>query len=318
MAYSDEGFDEVFVNFVGIEAVCSKCHSLFPLKSKLHMHLTSDCVGEASPSASPQPSSFIPVIISKAVYASLGSGFRFRGWTYATAAVTLAPEHLPQSSDPDSTACLDTGCGVILVNRPRLLKRLPGQKINTMSTPLKVRGISAFEHESSKFAALSLYFSGKNDVRDLVYASLQCEIHLVGGLRANLLISNDIMSPEAIVINLGKKTALIGVCGVTINVNTRQRSQFLAKRLLTSQESVIPPRSEAMIPLVKLPLPDDRDFLFHPTPQANLTLYSHIMDYETTKILVRNASDRPLCIPRQHKLGHLLDMVYENYFLMDT
>ena len=73
-----------------------------------------------------------------------------------------------------------------------------------------------------------------------------------------------------------------------------------------------------MIPLVKLPLPDDQDSLFHLTPQANLIFYSHIMDYETPKILVKNASDRPLCVPRRHKLGHLLDMAYENCFLIDT
>ncbi len=73
-----------------------------------------------------------------------------------------------------------------------------------------------------------------------------------------------------------------------------------------------------MISLVKLPLPDDRDFLFHPTPQANLTLYSHIMDYETSKVLVRNASDLPLRVPRRHKLVHLLDIAYENCFFTDT
>lgn len=41
-----------------------------------------------------QPSSFIPIIVLKAVHASLGSGFSFRGWTYATTAVMLTPEHL--------------------------------------------------------------------------------------------------------------------------------------------------------------------------------------------------------------------------------
>ncbi len=74
----------------------------------------------------PSPSSSIPIIVLKAVHTSLGSDFRFRGWTYATAAVTLAPKHLPQSSDPNSTACLDTGCGVPLVDKHWLLKRLPG------------------------------------------------------------------------------------------------------------------------------------------------------------------------------------------------
>ncbi len=42
------------------------------------------------------------------------------------------------------------------------------------------------------------------------------------------------------------------------------------------------------------------------------------MDYETLKILVRNTSDLPLRIPRRHKLGHLLDMAYENCFFIDT
>lgn len=73
-----------------------------------------------------------------------------------------------------------------------------------------------------------------------------------------------------------------------------------------------------MISQLKLLLSDNQDFLFHPIPQANLTLYSHIMNYETSKILVRNIFDLLLCLPRQHKLSHLLDMGYENCFLIDT
>lgn len=42
------------------------------------------------------------------------------------------------------------------------------------------------------------------------------------------------------------------------------------------------------------------------------------MDYETLKILVRNTFDLPLCMPHRYKLGHLLDVTYENCFLIDT
>lgn len=91
-----------------------------------------------------------------------------------------------------------------------------------MSSPLKVRGIEPSKHKSLKFVALALYFPGKNGGRNLVYATLQCEIHFVEGLYANLLIGNDIMSPEAIVIDLKKKTALIGACKVIININAKQ------------------------------------------------------------------------------------------------
>lgn len=133
-----------------------------------------------------------------------------------------------------------------------------------MSIPLKVRGISASKYESSEFPALSLYFSGKNGVGNFVYATIQSEIHLVEDLRANLLIGNNMMSPKAMVIDFGKNTALIGACAVTIDVNAKKQGQFLARKLLTSQDSIISPCSEARISLVKLPLPDDRDFLFYP------------------------------------------------------
>lgn len=150
--------------------------------SKLYKYIKSEFIGEALLSASLQPSSSISVIILKTVHISLGSGFGFRGWTYATTAVTLAPEHLPQSFDPNLTACLNTGCEVIFVDRDWLLKCLPGEKINTMSTSLKVRGISTFKHESSEFAALSLYFADRNNIGVFVYVSLQYDIHLVEGL----------------------------------------------------------------------------------------------------------------------------------------
>ena len=125
LSYSDEGFDEVFVNFVKIETVCFKCRLSFFLKSKLHTHIKSGCVKETLLFTSPQPSSSISVIVSKAVHTSLGSGFSFRDWTYVTAAVTLAPEYLPQGFDPNSTACFDTGCGVTFVDKYWLLKRFP-------------------------------------------------------------------------------------------------------------------------------------------------------------------------------------------------
>lgn len=182
VTYSDKGFDKVLVNFVGIETTYLKCRSSFPSKSKLYKHLKAGCVEEASPLSSAQPSSSIPIVMSKAIHQSLGSGLGFRGWTYATASITLTLEHLPPSSDPDFTACLDTGCGVTFVDRDWLLKRLPHQKISTISILLKVRGIGASKHESAEFPALSLYFPGKNDAEQLVYIALKCEIHLVDGL----------------------------------------------------------------------------------------------------------------------------------------
>lgn len=179
---SDKDFDKVFVNFVGIETICLKYHSFFPSKSKLHKHIKAGWVEEALPPFFAQLSSSIPIVMSKTIDQSLGSGLGFRSWTYVTTSITLTPEHLPPSSSPDSTACIDTGCEVTLVDRNWLLKRLTHQKISTMSIFLKVRGIGASKHKSAEFAALLSYFPGKNNAEQLVYTALNCEIYLVKGL----------------------------------------------------------------------------------------------------------------------------------------
>lgn len=77
--YLDKSFDKVIVNFIGIETFCLKCHSSFPLKSKLYKHIKTGCIGEALPSFSTQLFLSIFVIVSMAVHQSFGLGLAFRG-----------------------------------------------------------------------------------------------------------------------------------------------------------------------------------------------------------------------------------------------
>lgn len=126
------------------------------------------------------------------------------------------------------------------------------------------------------------------------------------------------MSPESFIIDIKKRSVLIGSCGVTVSIDARQRGQFLTRKLLSSQETVVPPRSEAMVLLVPLPLPNDHDFLFYPATQANLTLFTHLVDHETSKVLVRNDSSQTIWVLRRHKLGHIVDIAYDNYFLANA
>lgn len=115
VTYLDKGFDEIAVNFVRIEAFCIKCHTIFPSRSKLYKYLKSGCLEMSLPAFLTQAASSIPIIASKTVHQSFVSGLAFRNWTYATALITLSPEHLLSDSNADSTACLDFGCRVTLV-----------------------------------------------------------------------------------------------------------------------------------------------------------------------------------------------------------
>lgn len=80
---------------------------------------------------------------------------------------------------------------------------------------------------------------------------------------------------------------------------------------------MFPPQSEAIIPLIPVFVPHNRDFLFYPAAQINLTLFTYIINHQTSKILVRNASNQPLRILRCHKLGHLIDITYNNCFFFN-
>lgn len=73
-----------------------------------------------------------------------------------------------------------------------------------------------------------------------------------------------------------------------------------------------------MVSLIRVFLLDNRNFLYYLVTQVNLTFYSHIIDYETLKIFVKNTSNQSFCICYCHKLGHLPYMNHNNYFLVDT
>lgn len=134
-----------------------------------------------------------------------------------------------------------------------------------MSTHLKFRGKEASKYKSVQFAQLFLFFSGKNNKEQKVYTSIRCELYLVEGLRANILMGNNILAPESFVLNVGLGHSLMESCRVKITFRAIQRSQFLRKKLLTEKNKFVPPRSKAMIPLLPELLSDDRDFLFHIT-----------------------------------------------------
>lgn len=125
VTYADKDFEEVAVHFVAHEALCSKCRATFSSKTKLHYHLKSGYQEAISPSLPAKHAFSIPIIASKAVHQSFGFGLTFRGWTYVTTTVTLAPNYLPPKSNPKSTTCLDTRCEIILVNKNWLAKNLP-------------------------------------------------------------------------------------------------------------------------------------------------------------------------------------------------
>lgn len=133
------------------------------------------------------------------------------------------------------------------MNKNWLAKKHLSQKISMMPIPLKVKGIGALKHESGHFAFSTIYIPGIDKKGCEVYASISCKLHLIDRLKANMLVGNDVLYTENFVINFSTSSALIQSCGVMIDINTRQHSEFLRDRALTRALTIVPLRTETLI-----------------------------------------------------------------------
>lgn len=77
-----------------------------------------------------------------------------------------------------------------------------------MATPFKVRGFGSSKYETDEYLELSLYLLRWTPNGELIYVSIQRELHLVKRLAANILIESDIIVPEGIIINMQRKNNL--------------------------------------------------------------------------------------------------------------
>lgn len=128
--------------------------------------------------------------------------------------MTLVPSVIRDYTSPAKSCCFDTGCGVTLVDYFWLAQQLLNQKISKMAVLLKVRRIGSTKHNSDDFVSVPLYFLGRDKNKQLVYAQIDRKLHLVDGLKADILIGNNIIGLQRISINIAKKTALVASCGV--------------------------------------------------------------------------------------------------------
>ena len=142
----------------------------------------------------------LKVVESTALTTDVGNGFAFRSWNYVRANARLTLD------GPGDTICLDSGCGVSLVDKAWLTKQLPEVTISKIALPLPVRGIRISKYETSEYITVPIYLPGVQDTGpnsgSKALACIRRELYLVDNLRTNMLVGNDILGPEEIVINI--------------------------------------------------------------------------------------------------------------------
>lgn len=152
-------------------------------------------------------------------------------------------------------------CSVTLIDKKWLCKHASGEKLLKMAVSLKMRGIGASKHELNEFILMPIYSLGVNKHKQPVYAWTHREIYLVDGLKANMLIENDIIMPEDIMIDLANTTAFITSCNIKIAITARQRGQPPKKKLMADTTVFLLSNSKSLVPVIYGTLSRNRDFL---------------------------------------------------------
>lgn len=77
------------------------------------------------------------------------------------------------------------------------------------------------KHKSNKYTLVPLYFWKKDTNNKIVYVCVDQELYLTNGLKANMLVRNNVIGSEGIFINNTEKTTLIANCGVYIKIDAK-------------------------------------------------------------------------------------------------
>ena len=200
------------------------------------------------------------------------------------------------------------------MDRAWLFEKAPTEKILKMVTSLKVKDIKTSRHELDKFVSMSLYFPGINLTNRPAYAHIHRKLYLVNKLKANLLVSNNILAIKRVIIDLDNKSAIISSCQMTIFIAGRLKGRPVQRKVLVDKSLTICPEFEALVQFVCSSFSDNQDFLFKPTFHIHLTLFSHILNDSTHKVLVRNVLYQPVFLSRRQRLDTLTEIPYDNYF----
>lgn len=77
---------------------------------------------------------------------------------------------------------------------------------------MTVKGIQNNKHSSDKYVILPFKFLGTTRENNRAYAAFECEVTIVDGLDANMLLGTDIMGPEKFDISLSTGPTAITSC----------------------------------------------------------------------------------------------------------
>ena len=151
----------------------------------------------------------------------------------------------------------------------QFFQRQAGPKISicTMATLITFYRIDANQYITDEYAIILFIFESMQK-NQLVLAKFWQEVHLVNNLKANILISIDIMRPELVVVDMGQKRDILRSCNMEVFIEIKfllQSAHGVKRPIHTQKTTVVPQHSVLPICIHHLyQVPKDPDSLSEP------------------------------------------------------
>ena len=305
--------NETFADFIEIETVCKRCQKTFSFNNKLHAHLRLDMCFKRQKSNSftnqtcALLSESIEIIKFNASFNDLEFDVEFRNWNFLKTLLKIF------STDEETYVCLNIECDATLCDKKFIIIKLTDLQIQIMITSLKVRSIDSITHEISEFVMISIYFLDTNKFEKSALANIIREIHLIDGLKINMLIENDILELEGFIIDVSKRTTTVNSCEIIIELFIKQRDFFVRRNILSNHRIIVSLDSQARISF-DYNISEERNFLFEFSIESDCTMFHHLVDSYISEIVMQNDSSRSVIIFKRFCLRSVSKLTYDHCF----
>ena len=218
-------------------------------------------------------------------------------------------------NDKLDSNCLDTEADITLADEKYFRTKSKDVSIRIMTISIIVRELKVIKHIINKYACCFMYFAEEKNDRSM-FVEIIRKIHLMKNLKTNLLIENDVLNSELINISTFTNSVFIKSCEIIISICIKIKF-FSQVRAIHAINTVISSRSKFTISIHKITT-SERNYMFESKKIKNISVYAHVMNVDTSSILVRNEKDKSIRISRNFRLSNLIELEYLNVLQVNT
>ena len=208
--------------------------------------------------------------------------------------------------------CLNIDANLIIMNKEFFMNQFQ-KSIRIMIIEITVRGIDFDKHRTKEYVISLIFFRETDENGHQVKTCIKKKIHLIKRLKVNVLIEINVFIFERFVFDFKKRIATIKNCEIIVFIIIKRHSKAMNKIICLKKIVIISSHSQLRVRIHHFDFSQNREFLFE-SKKMNFDLYAHVIEIETSDILIRNDENKIIKVLRNCRLKRITEVEYSNVY----